>query len=266
MYHPIEDQERNPQSYVLTQMDPSVTEDECHDLLLKPRQTQRTIGLYLKKVPGNHGLEREVKRNKGFWVDKPQNWAHLVYKLRDKYTVDIPKKETKGQGVFCRPKYMELDYHIKLANAGLLYSDEEISDSENEEEPDTTACMPLRKIKYKKCDPCKPKKVEKEPEVEQPPKDLVEEVMRKGEKPKFKKIPSGCQCDYYGEHGTHPSVWDNPFDDRMDMLRQHEMNKYMRPYKCEILNKYYEENPPMQFQPRDPGAKRTFPIYLSSNL
>lgn len=151
--------------------------------------------------------------------------APLKASLQHGLSLSQTFSKSKGQGVFCRPKYMELDYHIKLANAGLLYSDEEISDSENEEEPDTTACMPLRKIKYKKCDPCKPKKVEKEPEVEQPPKDLVEEVMRKGEKPKFKKIPSGCQCDYYGEHGTHPSVWDNPFDDRMDMLRQHEMNK-----------------------------------------
>lgn len=120
---------------------------------------------------------------------------------------------------------MDMDYHIKLANAGLLYSDEEPSDSEEEVLPDNTQCLPLKKTKYKVCDPCKPKKVEKVPEKLKPPKDLIEELTRKGEKPKFKKIPSGCQCDYYGDHDRRPTTWDFPFKDRVDMLRHHEMNK-----------------------------------------
>ena len=46
------DQEKNPDNYKLTNIDPTFTEDECHDLLTKPRQIQNTIGLYLKKIKG----------------------------------------------------------------------------------------------------------------------------------------------------------------------------------------------------------------------
>lgn len=106
----------------------------------------------------------------------------------------------------------------------MLYSDEEESESEEENEPDNTACLPLRRTKYKLCDPCKVKKKKKEV-VEKPPKDVIEEMMMKGKKPNFKKVPTGCQCDYLGEHNRFPAVWDNPFQDRVDMLRQHEMNK-----------------------------------------
>ncbi|EEB18847.1 hypothetical protein Phum_PHUM537090 [Pediculus humanus corporis] len=202
------DQEKNPDNYILTNIDPTFTEDECHDLLTKPRQIQNTIGLYTLKAKC-HSLELELERNNGFWVGKPQEWGHVTQKLKEKCTVDMPKKTQRDMGIFCRPYYMELEYHKMLAKAGLLYSDEEESDDEDDEEQDKTYCLPLRKIKYKTYDPCKEKeerKEKKEIPSESPPKDILEELSRQGINPKLKKIPTGCQCDYYGTHNEPPTM------------------------------------------------------------
>lgn len=52
MFHKVEDQEKHPECYVLSKVDQSLTDDECHNFLAKPRQTQTSIALYLKKIKG----------------------------------------------------------------------------------------------------------------------------------------------------------------------------------------------------------------------
>ena len=43
-----------------------------------------------------HSLELELERNNGFWVGKPQEWGHVTQKLKEKCTVDVPKKTQRG--------------------------------------------------------------------------------------------------------------------------------------------------------------------------
>lgn len=174
---------------------------------------------------------------------------------------------------------------------GYLKRYEEGTDSEEEQEQ-----KPAKKTKYVICDPCKEKpKKKKKVELEGPPKDLIEEMRYNGILPTFKKIPFGCQCDYYWEHNKRPAIWDTFYTDRVDMLRQHEMNKlafwftieqdqiiffsclnltfkffflcrFLKPYKSYFLKQFSEKNPSVKFMRYEFGMKRTFPQYSITNL
>lgn len=151
-------------------------------------------------------------------MGKPQSVGWFVNEMQQKHYVTIPKKDQKGTGIFSRPYFYELDYLKKLKAEGYLKRYEEGTDSDEEVEPE-------KKTKYVICDPCKEKPKKKKKPEETPPKDLIEEFRYSGILPTFKKIPFGCQCDYYWEHEKTPAVWDTFYNNRVDMLRQHEMNK-----------------------------------------
>lgn len=114
----------------------------------------------------------------------------------------------------------------------MLYPDEDITDSEDEVKPDETMCIPLRRKKYKICDPCKIKPERKNTEEKRIHKD--NEIAQT-----LKKIPTGCQCNYFGDHNTPPTVWDFPYRDQNEMIRQHEMDKLVSLSEKQVTGHFY---------------------------